>query len=624
LLRLSANTKQLLLKLLVVVSLYFITRWIFYFFYIQHFSPFKIKPFIYGFLFDFSAISIIFLPFIAFHLLPSGLRFKKTLEKVLFILGVALSLVLQLVDIGYFKFTLKRTTADIFTYATTGDDFTELLPRFLFDYWYLSVLFFILLYLTIRFYNRINSKIKDYPSHLSFVGFGRSLLQIAFAIVICLFFFRGGFKLKPITIINASEYVRPVNAPLVLNTPFTFIKTLTEENITPVTYFPENELANLYNPVVQLKSNKTFVKRNVVLIILESFSYEYIGSLSGKKTYTPFLDSLVSKSLVYNYTLANGRKSIEALPAILSGIPSLMNTSYIVSNYAGNQIMSLPERLSREGYSTSFYHGGKNGTMGFQAFCKAAGVKEYYGLNEYPNKEDFDGNWGVFDEPFLQYYSSELENKQQPFFSGVFTLTSHHPFEIPKKYKNRFPKGDLKILESIGYADYSLSNFFAEAKTRQFYNNTIFVITADHTSMSNDAYYSGSVGAFRVPFIIFDPQNPSHRVNNKVTQHSDIFPTVLDYLNYNGEIVCFGNSVLRDKESFSINYYNNIYQFYTQHYLLQFDGEKVIALYLYRSDKSLNNNLLDENPDMAAHLEEKIKAIIQQYNNRLINNKLVE
>jgi uncharacterized sulfatase len=169
--------------------------------------------------------------------------------------------------------------------------------------------------------------------------------------------------------------------------------------------------------------------------------------------------------------------------------------------------------------------------MGFDVFTKNAGFERYYGLNEYPYPEDFDGNWGVFDEPFLQFFCNELNSYPQPFLSSVFTISSHQPYKIPKKYKGRFPKGKLDIHESIGYTDHSLREFFNKAKKQDWYENTLFIITGDHTQMNYEKAYKNVIGDFNVPLLIFHPKNKFHTMDTiKISQHTDIMPTVLDYL----------------------------------------------------------------------------------------------
>ena len=199
------------------------------------------------------------------------------------------------------------------------------------------------------------------------------------------------------------------------------------------------------------------------------------------KGYTPFLDSLMGHSKSFTYAIANGRKSIDGLPSVISSIPSL-GVPYFLSPYSGNRINSLASLLGAEGYHTSFFHGAPNGSMGFNAFMNLAGVDHYYGMDEYGNADDFDGLWGIWDEPFLQFYADKLNTFPEPFMSSFFSVSSHHPFEIPDEYEDRFEGGPLPIHRCIQYTDFALKRFFEKASTMPWYKNTLFVITADHTS----------------------------------------------------------------------------------------------------------------------------------------------
>ena len=266
------------------------------------------------------------------------------------------------------------------------------------------------------------------------------------------------------------------------------------------------------------------------------------------------------------------------------------------------------------------------GTMGFKAFSQIAGIDHYYGKEDYPNKGDFDGNWGIFDEPYLQYYSEQLSSMKEPFFSGIFTLSSHHPYTIPDQYENEFPKGSLPIHESIGYTDYSLQQFFIAAEKTDWFENTLFIITADHTQENVKSTYSNLLGAYRVPIAYYCPKNLKDTLIDKVTQQLDIFPTTIDILGIEGSFVNFGQSALDSNKPFSISYINGIYQYIESDYVLHFNGEQSIGFFNWRKDKNLKKNLVKSNSEEAAsskgRIENRLKAYLQQYQKRIVNNKM--
>ena len=147
-------------------------------------------------------------------------------------------------------------------------------------------------------------------------------------------------------------------------------------------------------------------------------------------SYTPFLDSLASKSLVFDNAFANGRKSIHGMSSVLAGIPSFKD-AFTSSPYANQKIESVVSVLNLEGYDTSFFHGAPNGSMGFLGFSNILGFDHYYGKTEFGNDALFDGFWGIWDLPFFQFTKETIDTKKTPFFSTIFTVTSHEPYIIP-------------------------------------------------------------------------------------------------------------------------------------------------------------------------------------------------
>lgn len=587
---------------------------------------FTISSFYYGLRFDLVAISYLYSPFILLSILPFNFRIKpfyQTILKCFFYIATVISLIFNLIDLAYYQFALKRTTADFLRFVSTNEDTLNLLPQYFIDFWYAFILLFGLIALTEFLYRK--TTIKNFNSSKSLKSYLSQTIILFIISGLTFIGFRGGVQLKPLDIINAANKSTPQNIPIVLNTPFCIIKTILNDQLPSVDFYTDDELNSIYSPVVEIKKEGNHQNKNVVLIILESFAKEYVGYFNEGKGYTPFLDSLISESYAFTNAYSNGSKSIEALPSILSGIPPLMNTPYVLSNYSNNKIDALPSLLKNLGYNTSFYHGGSNGTMGFNGFTKLAGVDNYYGLDEYPTKEkDYDGNWGIFDEPYLQYFSSDLSKKSEPFFSAIFTLSSHHPYSIPKQYSNKFPKGELDAHETIGYTDFALKRFFESSKNQPWFKNTLFVFTADHSSHSLNPIYNTLIGRFNIPFFIYDPTSNLKGINTDYFQHCDITPTILKLVgNNNSKIISFGLPY-KEKERFVVGFSRNTFYLMENNFLLTFDGENTTGLYDYSEDKLLSTNLKNINQylNIQSKLEKKLKAIIQHHNNRLIENQL--
>jgi phosphoglycerol transferase MdoB-like AlkP superfamily enzyme len=625
----SQNLILLLKKIGIAFLIFSLSRGIFLLFNTSHFSEIPFSLFIYGIRFDLVAISYFFFPLIFLHLLPFPFRHYKWYQKLMsftFYFGIVAATILNLIDVAYFDFTLKRTTADFFGMVGTGDDFFKLLPDYIIDFWYNYILLAILVFISSILHKKycrptLNNSIynlKDYLVHtIIFISFlGLTVVGM-----------RGGFQHKPLDIVNAGQYTKAQNIPIVLNTPFSMIKTILIDNIEIVSFYSEKELETIYTPKTTISSYGNHQGKNVVLIILESFAKEYVGGFNNENGYTPFIDSLLKESYVFTNAYANGGRSIEALPCIIAGLPQLMTTPYVISNYAGNQLSGLPKQLKKDGYNTSFYHGGANGTMGFNGFVGVAGVDNYFGLDEYPNTEkDYDGSWGIFDEPYLQYFANELNAKPRPFFSTVFTVSSHHPYKIPKQYKGKFPKGNLPLHETVGYTDYALKQFFNSAKDMAWFKNTLFVFTADHSAQSNADVYKTRLGRYAVPLFIYSPSGNLKGKHTEQFQHIDITPTLLSLVSNTKETISFGNNAFGNSKKFSVQFINNTYQITFKNNFLIFDGNKTVNYYELANDSLLTNNLINKlNPQQLQeknNTERLLKGIIQQYNNRLINNEL--
>jgi phosphoglycerol transferase MdoB-like AlkP superfamily enzyme len=475
-----------------------------------------------------------------------------------------------------------------------------------------------------RFYpgkNKIYEKIKVSVKSMAFQ-------TAAFAVIFSVLTVgaRGGLQLRPINMLTAVQYLKPDKVALVTNSTFTMINSYTSDRFEAYNFYTNEELSRIFTPEqMYIPPTPSVTKKNVVILILESFGAEYSSLLSGNKTgYMPFLDSLMSQSYYFTRAYANGKKSMEALPAIISGIPALMENPYITSPFSSNIIMSIPIVLEKFDYETYFFHGGANGTMGFDNFSKAAGIDNYMGINEYVGrKADFDGHWGIFDEPYLQYVANVLDTVKKPFFAGVFTLSSHHPYKVPDEHAGKFPKGEFPILESVAYADYALQRFFERASKSNWYKNTLFILTADHTAQSYTPKFSNVHGNYRVPLVFFDPTNRKlSGVENHVVQHTDIFPSVVHYLNIKEPVVSFGTSVFERDTGWAVSYLNNVYQLVTDSLLIQFDEENLIGVYHVVNDPLLRKNLVESHKKTDLPELIFLKAIIQDFRYRMINNRL--
>lgn len=583
-------------------------------------------------MFDISAVVYINMLFILLHIVPFEFRYSNILQTVmksLFFITNGIAIAMNGMDFVYYRFVGKRATADVFQTFENENNKVKLFFRFLVDYWPATLFTLIMMFLMVCLYNKIKVQRPSPSNRISYYVVNLIIIPVVIALVIGAA--RGGYKhsTRPITISNAARYVNnPQNVAIVLNTPFSIFRTYGKKVLVRYDFFNDEELKRIYSPHYYPDTNEEFSGENVVIIILESFAREYIGALNkgrggdSYEGYTPFIDSLISVGLTFDVSISNGKKSIDAMPSILASVPSL-ETPYIISHYANNQINGLPGLLKRKGYYSAFFHGAPNGSMGFDSFAKIAGFDKYFGLDQYPDKADFDGIWGVWDEPFFKFFAGELNTFTQPFMASIFSVSSHHPFKVPEKYIDKFKKGPAPILEVVGYTDFALQKFFYEISQSSWFNNTLFVITADHTNESIHKEFQNNFGAYSIPIIFYKPGSNLTGMKKRIAQQIDIMPTVLSYLHYDEEYIAFGNNLLDDSyESFAFNSSGSTYHLYMKDHILEMIDNKTVGLFDYKKDLFVEKNLIGQKPELQLQMEEKLRAIIQTYNSRLLDNNM--
>lgn len=634
----------LIINLLWVYVCYTLCRFVFL---LEHWSVFAgklstsslLEMFKGGFMFDTSAI--LYTNVLVAFLLLLPLHWKETLTfhkicRWIYVAVNTLCLAINLGDVVYFTYTGRRTTASVFQEFGNEGNLGKIVGLEFMNHWYLVLLAGLMVYGLYRLYRmpdfRINRQ-RLVPYYI------RQSVALLLFVPLCICGMRGGATtaVRPITISNANQYAdSPQGAAVVLNTPFSLLRTIGKNAFVDPKFYSEEELAALYSPVHEFKNSEK-KRKNVVVLIVESFGREYIGALNrtledGKyKGYTPFVDSLLTHAVTWEYSFCNGRKSIDGMPSILSSIPMFVEPFFLTPS-STNDISGLAGELGKKGYYSAFFHGAENGSMGFQAFARATGFKDYFGRTEYnedkrfDGDKDFDGTWAIWDEPFLQFMATKMGEFQEPFVSAVFTASSHHPYAIPQEYKDIYPEEGIAIHKCIRYTDHALKLFFEKAKTQPWYPNTLFVLTSDHTNLSDHAEYQTDLGLFSSPVILFDPSGDLEPgIREGIAQQIDILPTVLGFLGYDVPFVGFGIDLLNTPaaDTWAVNYQNGIYQLVKGTYVIQHDGQQLRAVYDYRNDPLLKHNLKGSVREEET-LETQLKAIIQSYMNRMLTNRLVE
>ena len=633
-----------LCNLLIAYVVYFLARLIYFFENYSYFSQnlsfsHVLEMLRGGLVFDTSAILVTNIPYIVLMLFPIHYKESAIYQKLcraVFLVINGLALAINLCDAVYFRFTMRRTTTTVFSEFANEENLGGVFLKETVNHLYLLVLFVVMVWAMYRLYRMTGLKHKELTWwHYDLA----TLLSLAALAPFVVAGIRGGFAtaVRPITISNANQYVdRPTDAALVLNTPFSLYRTIGKAVfVVPEYYQDEAEMASVFTPIHVPNDSVPMTKKNVVVLIVESFGREYIGALNGTlensryRGYTPSVDSLIAKSITFSHSYCNGRKSIDGMPSILSSIPCFVEP-FFLTPASMNHVSGIASLLAGEGYQTAFFHGAQRGSMGFQAFARSTGFQAYYGREDYDENKrfggdaDFDGMWAIWDEPFLQYYAAKMSEMKEPFMTAVFTASSHHPYAIPEKYKDVYPEEGLTIHKCIRYTDMAIGRFFQEASRQPWFKNTIFVLTSDHTNQSDHMEYQTDLGGFCSPIIIYEPgvtdQQPE--MQQKIAQQIDILPTLMGRLHYPKPYFAFGIDVLNTpaEQTWAVNYMNGFYQYVKHGHVIQFDGQKTTAAYAL-TDSLMQNNLVNQLPEQP-QMEREVKAIVQQYMERMTQDRL--
>lgn len=537
-----------------------------------------VSAFINGIRFDLSALA----PTLGLSLLGAvllcGQRKWARAWLGLFAMLNAAFFAINTMDVELYNFTAKRFTWSAFLLSADAHVTNVILPYLplALASFVLVLLFLVGTYFFIRRFQLTAHAGKK--ARLSFLIIAVSVLAS-----------RGGLQHKPLTYVDAKIFDNTYGNNLVLNSTFTILKSATKKSLERLNVSNQEEMLAQLNvrSEVDFKVEATAVPLNIVIIILESFSEEY-SELRDPEV-MPYFNNLRKKSVDFKKGFANGRRSIEGVAAILSGIPALMEEPFIDSEFSANQVIGLGNLLGSRGYKTSFFHAANKGSMHFDSFTRSVGVEKYYARDDYPNSLDDDGTWGIYDEPFLKWTCEKLTADGTPFLTSIFTLSSHQPYNLPPEHQS-FKDDRLEILKSVKYSDYSLEQFMKCAEQQPWFKNTLFVLTADHTGpeLKPNTEFTKR---YEIPIILYGPSLPWLKKLNpdQYAQHIDVLPTLLDILNI---------------EQKNVNYLSRS--------LLR-SGPKIIPLY---SDGTYE--LVGD----VKNREEQLKAVQQYFSQGLYDNRL--
>ena len=580
--------------------------------------------FIQGLRFDLSAIAYLNIPFILLSLAPAALLARRWYQRSL--MGLFLTVngaatIVMMGDVGYYPFTGTRVTMDVF--ALTGDASAQI-DQLLVSFAGLAATGLGLVVLQYLLYPRHQSEPFAPRRGLRTVGAGFMVL------VLTVLAARGGFQKKPLNPIHAFSSGSHEVGILTLNSAFTLIQSPRGRQLEPVTFFADQGdvdeiLKTEYGFAEAMGARVPTKQQNVVLLILESYATEFWGGVDREEPgLTPFLDSLRQHGVFYTESFANGRRSMDALPSILLGVPLYRGQSIAVSRYQSNEWIGLGHLLGDAGYHTSFFHGAPKGTMYFDAIASLSGIEDFYPLERFPDQtqdEAFDGHLGLYDEEALQFAVRHVGTFEEPWFSTMFTISTHHPYRVPPRYVDSLPKGSRDIHQSVAYVDLAVRRFFDEARQQPWFENTLFVITGDHTPPMRSSRYDTPIGRYMVPTLLYHPAGQLPALDPKrVVQHVDLFPTILDYAGVRPTAVPqFGRSLFSSQPGEAVLTMDETYWIVREEGVLErtpLGEERVLAYRRERTGEAEGT----VSAEVQANLNRRLLAYLQHYTMSLINN----
>ena len=568
--------------------------------------------------------------FVIMSLLPGRWRAAKWWRRAMFAVYLtfnSVSVAVSMADAIYYHYTAKRFTAEEFFFAD-NDNSVMLVLKFAAENLGIVVAGFSLIaLLAVAYRPKLTPR---NPIRNSWLRAGVEVVALVVFCVACMAGVRGGLSraVRPITLSNATAYTRDVNkANLILSNPFCVIRTMGRKTVPYKEFYDEPTLFSIYSPYHYPATTDslpaTLAGRNIVVWVLESFSAEHSAHLSPHlypdgKGYTPFLDSLMRSGFTFRNAYANGHKSIEALPSVMGSIPSFQTPFVLIPQSLGES-RQMPRILAERGYQTLFFCGSEHGSMGFDAYMSGAGVGRQFWREDFERvhgTKHFDGYWGVWDGPMIDYVGEVLDATSQPFFAAQFTLTSHHPFVVPDEWRSRLPEGRTKVHPGVAYVDASIRSFFEKYSDSEWFANTVFVFVADHVSSETfDAETRTPLGGSRIIQFFYTPDGVLQGECKQVAQQVDIMPSLLGLLGVDEPFFAYGRNVFAEGEPLTFYWSTSAMRYVSTdgEWIVLFDGERVTDLYRW-SDRLMNSPVsLSDEPEVVVRFERRLRAVVQQY-----------
>ncbi len=523
----------------------------------------------------------------------------------LFVFLNSFALLLNFVDIFYYKFHFQRSNADLL-YVLDHP-----LNRLLQQKSIVIVAAIACLAALVYIVWIIHKKILD-----SFTNKKKPILVTTLLIGFTVLLFNSNISkfvlpAYPLTKLNSNEL------PVVQNSFHTFFYSVFRGGKPIITekFMPDATCDSL------MPINKTLPpvyadnsRKNIVLFVMESVAFDFFDSASAFKVAMPFFDSILKKSRFYTNAFCFAHESNKGITGILAGIPTISDIPVYHSPYLNMPLTKIGKALKELDYTSLFCIGDEYDNFGFAKCMNWLEFDKYYSKESIPGyKKLSQHSMGVQDEFTLQFFGEKLKTQQQPFFATQYNVSTHYPYDIPESFAAEMPTNYTLPMKSMAYYDNSLQQFFRNAESKSWYSNTVFIFCSDHWMFpKGEKGEYNPVSGYRIPIIIFDPRVQEKRNIIIPVSQFDIIGTVLAMAGYKKNIVSFGGNLL-DSSTLRPFVYSKpnptLYQVTNERYVLGYNivSSKPEYLFDYVDDPKLLKNLTN-----SSEQKKNLQALIQQ------------
>ncbi|MFA4839572.1 MAG: sulfatase-like hydrolase/transferase [Candidatus Neomarinimicrobiota bacterium] len=397
---------------------------------------------------------------------------------------------------------------------------------------------------------------------------------------------RGGLGIAPLNVGSVYFHENMFANHAAINVNWNAIYSLTKKDrlTKQYRYMPTAQADSLFTelqakpgkPVSLLKSSMP----NIILILMESFTAKIIEPLGGKSGITPNFNRLVSEGILFTNFFANGDRSDKGIVCVLSGYPAQPQNSIVKYANKTQKLPNLIRDLKDDGYATAFYYGGEIDFANLNSYFVLSGVDRLITMDDF-DASTFNAKWGVHDHIMFDRFADDLDGMNQPFFSTLFTLSSHEPFDVPMQPVFIGDDSETKYLNSAYYADSCLGEFIARAKKTKWWNNTLIVITADHGIRHPGKSPNHSIEKFKVPMLWIGGalKKTGLRIDSYASQ-IDIPATLAAQIGLSSADYRFSKDILNPKNrDFAFYTFNNGFGFITDLAKVVYGNDKKHAIF---------------------------------------------